>query len=198
MSAATNRIAVLAFLVSTGLAVTACGSKIAYDGIEADRVEEIEIGTKRSTVEKFVDATEGEQACAHGSIAYYSYDRGRPAAELATGAAVTWGAMSAMTFGLPELHAMCWIECQTGLLKVYYDDADRVVSTKHLPRSYDVGFYCGRDGLDSPPLGDVVPLRPYKAGSHCRAAQGLAFETDRGKTIEASSPEEFEALGCES
>ncbi len=125
------------------LAGAGCAVKIATVGIAPDRVDQIEIGTDRATVEDLVDGVESEMSCTSGAKVDYVYDRGlKPVDNPALGAAAVLAA-NAMFFGYAELTiGTCSAPCQQGLLEIIYDSDGKVVAANPKPRSSDAGFLC--------------------------------------------------------
>ncbi|MEE8230959.1 MAG: hypothetical protein V3R15_05665, partial [Qipengyuania citrea] len=162
------------------LAGVGCAVKIVTVGIAPDKVDQIEIGTDRATVEDLVDGVESEMSCRSGAKVDYVYDRGlKPDDNPALGAAAVLF-VDALTFGYAELTVgLCAAPCQQGLLEIIYDSDGKVVAANPKPGSYDAGFLC-----------DEGNSRYF-----CDDVRSRAAETDLARRLRASK-DEVVATGC--
>ena len=162
------------------LAGAGCAVKIVSVGVAPDKVDQIEIGTDRATVEDLVDGVESEMSCTSGAKVDYVYDRGlKPVDNPALGAAAVLF-VDALTFGYAELTVgLCSAPCQQGLLEIIYDSDGKVVAANPKPRSYDAGFFCDRG----------------KSRYLCDEIRSDATETDLARRL-LGGEEEVRATGC--
>ena len=162
------------------LAGAGCAVKIATVGIAPDKVDQIEIGTDRATVEDLVDGVESEMSCTSGAKVDYVYDRGlKPADNPALGAAAML-LVDALAFGYAEYTiGICSAPCQQGLLEIIYDSDGKVVAANPKPRSYYAGFWCDRG----------------KKRYFCDDVRAKARETDLARRL-LGDREDVRATGC--
>jgi hypothetical protein len=167
-------------LLLVGLAGVGCTVKQALVGISPDKVDQIEVGTDRATVEDLVDEVESEMSCTSGAKVDYVYDRGNPRAPYPVLAGPFMLAFSAWMLGLPEARwGACRIACQNGILEVIYDSDGKVVAAKPKFRSYYAGYYCDRGNRRS----------------ICDDIRSKAAETDLARRLRGGE-EEVRATGC--
>jgi hypothetical protein len=162
------------------LAGAGCAVKIVTVGIAPDKVDQIEIGTDRATVEDLVDGVESELSCTSGARVDYVYDRGlKPHDNPALGAAAVLAA-NALFFGYAELTVgVCWAACQQGLLEIIYDSDGKVVAATPNPRGYYAGIFCDEGG------------KKY----YCDDVRAKARETDLARRL-MGDEQEVRVTGC--
>jgi hypothetical protein len=161
------------------LAGAGCTAKQALVGISPDKVDQIEIGTDRATVEDRVDSVESEVSCTAGAKVDYVYDRGLPHAPYPVLTGPLALAVSAYYLGALEVIGACQIACQNGILEVTYDSDGKVVAVNPKPRSYDAGSFC-----------DEGRMR-----SVCANVRTKATKTDLARRLRAAE-EKVRATGC--
>ena len=179
--------------------LSGCSAYVVAVGIDADRVDLIEVGSTRAEVEDLTNAIEHEEACTGGSRVFYVYDRGQSPEDPDHPVAmpVAQVLVSLLSLGVPELYYRCAVDCQKGLLEIVYDQQGHVVAGFPHPYAYDAGWSCG--GVRRPGNVHVCDRPRLEEGrwppSFCACVRRGADVTDRARKI-GGSEASVSATGC--